>query len=724
MEALLERLLTRARGRCADEGWDLGRLEGLSRDWLEVFLRQGYLGLTCREALEQPDFLWLTFFASLAGRRAVEGRPPSPVEHRPDSGWMREFDYCFLNVRATALEPSATGTFVSAVKLLPVLRTKGIHLAPFFDCNFGNVYCIDSLTMPYPKTIDHELVAEGVTPDEQVRFFVDMAHLAGMVVGFDLEPHTSQFSRVVLSRPELFRWVRLNAERTGTVPADQRKLHTRPVQEEILVQVRAIVSAALAAEGLETVEQPGADPAAIRRAHGTALRMLIERGIWTLPSGTWGGVGLPKFVRYDTKDDYPVFEYRNAEGDDHAEHAFGMLTPFRFYDNLPLNELPGGGYLPKAAKPGADETDATTKKKAEEKKEDKTDGKLRLKKSQLPIINDEVVDWFADVFPGVQDRYGFDFVRLDYVDHVFDAVLEEDPTVPVSDRCIPEVLRRVIARARERRPWTGAMAERMGMDVLEYGGIGFDLLLGIDILTPMHAEALSGILAFSHEQAALSRSGKPVASVQWSVDTHDSGNPLFWTRPIGEVVGSDGMLLRQFVARFATPGPMRRPAYECMGNQDMSVGLFHCNNNDSSLRWVGDRDHCRCYHAIEDAALRFGGLLRQGGASWWIPDQDWFAWAVDTAPGADGWRGRLICVVATERKYATLKEAAADTVPLPVVPSLELDAGRDWDRPVREVYEVLLDGSGFERPMPLIGGRRFRTGGLRPRSFRLYLVRG
>lgn len=186
----------------------------------------------------------------------------------------------------------------------------------------------------------------------------------------------------------------------------------------------------------------------------------------------------------------------------------------------------------------------------------------------------------------------------DYVDHEFDSVMKEEPSLPIADRGSPSVLKKVIARARRSKPYIGAMAERLGTDVREYGSIGFDLLLGADILRPIDAEALTQVLSFSRTITNTTSVENRHASVLWVVDTRDSGHPLFWARPIAEVVGSQGMLLRQFVARFATPGPDIRPKYECVGNQDMSTGHHKAINSEVSLEWVGDRRHCRLYHAL------------------------------------------------------------------------------------------------------------------------------
>ena len=711
----LNYILTSSRDKCSSLGMNPSDLEKLAENYLSAFYERGYVGLTNREALEAPDYLWFYFYKRLyddkvnyfSSREDLPDyrEPYSPVVDENDSSWMKEKDFIFFNVRATSLDQTQAGTFISALKLLPVTRSKGLHIAPFFDCNFNNVYCIDSMNTVSPAVVDSDLESAGISGEEQVEFFIDMAHMAGFVAGFDLEPHTSQFSRVVLNNPEHFRWVKLNKKRTATIPSSMKKLMSDSEQRKIHNEVEAIVGRFLKNAGLKSLEGKGTSYESMKKVHGEIINELISQGIWTLPSHTWGGVGLPEFKEYNIQDNYPAFDYRNEKGEDHSGHAFGMLTPYRFYDNLPVNKLPD--------------------------------------EKHLPVLRQETIEFFSNLFPQVQKRFGFDYVRLDYVDHVFDSVMETHGKLPVSDRVIPVVLERVLSKAREGKPYIGGMAERMGTDVIEYGSVGFDVLLGCDILSPVSTQTASGTMMFSKELESLKAqvdslhssdkakklswnlgSHKQMATVPWSIDTHDSGNPLFWTKPISEVIGSSGMLLRQFLARFGTAGSVRRPMYECMGNQDMSHGLFKANNEEASLSWVGDRNHLRLYHAIEDLYQRFSKLLHNGWTTWWDPREEYCVWAVDTHQGDDGCRGRLVCIIALERAVKNLKAAAEDTKPMPFIDSVMIDVAKDWDRGIKEAHELLLDGSGYERPVPLIHGHKIESGSLMPRGYKAFLIRG
>ena len=42
-----------------------------------------------------------------------------------------------------------------------------------------------------------------------MKCFVEASHMLGKTVGFDIEPHLSQFSIEALENPSLFRWIKL-----------------------------------------------------------------------------------------------------------------------------------------------------------------------------------------------------------------------------------------------------------------------------------------------------------------------------------------------------------------------------------------------------------------------------------------------------------------------------------------------------------------------------------
>src|SRR5262249_55776116 len=160
--------------------------------------------------------------------------------------------------------------------------------------------------------------------------------------------------------------------------------------------------------------------------------LLRRRGLWTIPGHTWDGAGLPDYIGMHAVDEYPQFEYLDRHGKDHREHAFGMLTPVRTTDGLPVNVMPD----PRSV-----------------------------------TIHQPGVDYLASIAPSLIARFPFDFVRMDFTDHVLDSVLDDG--TPISDRPTPHLVRAIAARLRRDHPSTGFMAERMGWDIEAHVELGF-----------------------------------------------------------------------------------------------------------------------------------------------------------------------------------------------------------------------------------------------------------
>jgi len=118
-------------------------------------------------------------------------------------------------------------------------------------------------------------------------------------------------------------------------------------------------------------------------------------------------------------------------------------------------------------------------------------------------------------------------------------------------------------------------------------------------------------------------------AVTYAVDTHDTGDPFLWGTPLIQKVGSEGVLLRQFLARYLSAGLARRPKYEVMGVQDMSYGLYESNVTEKNLTWVGDENHTLAYHFIEDIYATHKGCISNATITrrevndrhaWWVID--------------------------------------------------------------------------------------------------------
>jgi hypothetical protein len=97
------------------------------------------------EMLDLPDIVIVLFYTFMYNKLNLESKElfhRAKIEQNPK--WMIESDFCFINIRALGKEVSETGNIIDAVKVIPPLRVSGIHLAPFFECSYGIIYCQDS----------------------------------------------------------------------------------------------------------------------------------------------------------------------------------------------------------------------------------------------------------------------------------------------------------------------------------------------------------------------------------------------------------------------------------------------------------------------------------------------------------------------------------------------------------------------------------------------------
>lgn len=548
---------------------------------LDEYRARGCLRRTCRALLEYADGVMIAFYAALELDGAAAWTAPA------DSGWMADADFCFVNIRATGLG-DAPGNFIQAAKLLPALRADAIHLAPFTDYDFHVIYALRST-----QTISERVVhpALKLSPEDQLRALVAAAHLLGKAVGYDLEPHVAQFAKTVLMHPELFRWLKLSPDRSSLAWGLSNDAMLEEVhQQRITGEVRALVSQTLRDEGLDDLEAVETDSRETR-AHKQAvyyalIGALIERGCWTIPAQSWSADGVPAFAGYNHAHNYPLFDYRGRGGEDLSHAAFHILTPFKFYTGMKTNQ-------PLAA----------------------------------PQVFAPALDYFCGIFARWRDQFGFDFVRYDSADHIFDSI--DDDSQPLSDRPSPQVLGTCIERARTTdKPYIGSLAERMGNEIEPYAGLGFDLILGDDMLQraadPWFIEKC---FRLDESLAALNAGRSTRFAVTFAVDSHDTGSPAFWGEPLVKIAGAGGMRARHFLSRFGSAGAGRRPKYEVMGSQDLSYGLYDANVTENNLVWIGDDACNRSYHFLEDVYERYKAVIATGEIAqrhiqpeyaWWL----------------------------------------------------------------------------------------------------------
>ncbi|OHD15281.1 MAG: hypothetical protein A2Y38_10725 [Spirochaetes bacterium GWB1_59_5] len=542
------------------------------------------LATTQTALLRSSDAAIAAFYALLETTRP-------PVESRckrSDSSWILESDLCWINVRACSID-DVPGSFVRAAKLLPAVTSDAILLAPFHPTQFDLSYAPETMTIADPALADPVLAAAGISPENQLRAFVAACGLLGKSVGYELLPYASQFSRIAMERPRLFRWVALDDTREGLEHADPEFPYRAEDRLRDADLVSSIVATAKEDYGIPVFRRHEDDTveilAAKDRAYYSAIRLCIDHGLWPVPAHARNGVGIPAFLRYDGGNDFPVFSYRDADGSDIGEDAYSIVAPFAFYDDMPTNSAP----------------------------------------TNTIHRNQDAIDYYAHVFTYWRDSFGFDFVRYNAVDRIFEESLDEEGCVPASDRPSPEILKTAIMASRDGAPGTGAVASRKGPELEDYAELGFDLNMGNEALRRIDAPLVHDALALYDRLVARAEDKRP-ASVCFSIDVPESGAPRLWGSALSRVMGPERMRLRHGAARFLSVGRGRRPMFETMGFQDGSIGLYEAGLSIRGLEWADDKAFAVGYASIERLHKRMKSFLAaayiaerhvEPGYAWW-----------------------------------------------------------------------------------------------------------
>ena len=549
------------------------RVYSQSQTLFEQYLQHGYFpNCLLREALSLPEATGILFFNRLYRHAELTGiRPPSPLQDQPDDTWMSHSGYCFVNVRATGALPSVTGNFINATRLLPLLRVRAIHLCPFFESVFGIVYAQDSFAIVSDKVVHAQYEALGVSRYDQLRYFIDCCHLLGKAVAFDLTPHTSGFSKLCLDRPELFRWLRFDPEynglQAGQTVDDQ---YDEACQKTFIDHIRSLARQVCDEYELPGLENTESDPAKINAVKEQVMTVLRSYGYYPVVPHTWNGVGLPGLKSYDKAGNYPIWDYRDAEGNDQSAHGIGIHASFKFNTGLVANASPY--YDP-----------------------DKRD----QWRSQ-PWA--ETWDYLGELFPRMHREYGFDFLRIDYVDHVFEGAVEKDgEEIVLCEQLSPGVLRSIARAAKRAFPAAGMLADHVGHDIDLYRTAGFATIWGWEAMAPVDAHNMRQIFDLNRKLAAWHSETPGYGTVAYTVDIHDTGHPEILGKELPDRDDRAVVALRHFLARFSTAGIGSRPKYETLGSQDLSGGIYRANNEEVSLTWSDDRAAMTAYHLIEDA---------------------------------------------------------------------------------------------------------------------------
>ncbi|MCX8131039.1 MAG: hypothetical protein N3I35_13200 [Clostridia bacterium] len=616
-------------------GWTLDKAVSKANELYAEYKCKGCIqSLIYLEALELPEIVGILFFNLLfQDVKLKDGRPESPVADEVSDNWMNHSDYSFLNIRATGKEIDTTGNFIDVVRILPLLRVRALHVAPFFESILGIVYAQNSFSIVSDEVTHMEFEKRGMSRYDQVRYFIDCCHILGISAGVDLVTHTSAFSRVAMDKPYLFRWIRFSPDNNTLYNNETiEQQYTREKQEEMSRHISELCGRILNEEGLDSFEDTNVPIELNRKAYLNALKLLRKNGYFTMIPQTWNGAGAAAFKGFYHEGGYPVWNCCDINGKDQTEHSYGAHAAFMFHYNMMPNQLSF-----------------------------QITGKLGDCKT---VPNDEAVSFLSEFFPRMHRTYGFDFLRIDYVDHIYSNLWNENgEEIPICDSLTPAQISEISQKAKECFPAAGVLADHVGNDIWRYRKAGFTIILGSEVGLPISAQNLQWSLKFNPTMEMQNGPSGEGGTVLYPIDTHDMANPFFKGKELPEREGSEGIQLRHFFSRFCTAGVGNRPKYEVIGNHDASCGIYRANIKSESLKWGNHWGLYRSYHFIEDVYESLKERLESARVAVYGVSRDFCWWRIDSTKENVCWIA--VTWIGTEYKASDEEEEITLSIQLP-----------------------------------------------------------
>ncbi len=130
---------------------------------------------------------------------------PSPISQTKNTNWLKKPSMVGVNVRTI-------GSFWNLIKYALTLpnHISSIHLLPIWECGvvaslYGMAsWCINS------EFFDSDFAVQFPhlnSADKQLKVVVNLLHLMGKTVGYDVVPHTDRYSEITLANPFYFEWL-------------------------------------------------------------------------------------------------------------------------------------------------------------------------------------------------------------------------------------------------------------------------------------------------------------------------------------------------------------------------------------------------------------------------------------------------------------------------------------------------------------------------------------
>lgn len=390
-----------------------------------------------------------------------------------------------------------TGKFIDWLKCLITLDCGNekfgilpttLYLIPFFKREFDCAYLPKSSEVSPNLQDDNLMKFLGLDAAQQVKLFIELAQLCNHPVIYDILPQTARFSKIVLSKPYVARWMDINeliSNISGYLNAlcvqimqkrtykDQDVINVQKLyienlkgnekkynQEEQKIvdeiesdikeyKILASYKMSFAQKQDELQKKAEEIIKSVAKKHvkteedienqDEITSALIKAGLWTMPGGAWCSAGVPVFDKMSKGRKYPLYKHYNFKGEDVTHFAnLDCQTPYYFY-HFELNRY-----------------------------------------------NGDVIDFYINYTNKLQEEFNFDGFRVDHIDHIVDEVSQNKKGQPLSYRIPSKVLGKVNSTIKKRVPYFATLAEYMLWDgyFKEYHkDMKFDLLWGDDIVS-------------------------------------------------------------------------------------------------------------------------------------------------------------------------------------------------------------------------------------------------
>ena len=389
-----------------------------------------------------------------------------------------------------------TGKFIDWLKCLITLPTGNeelgvlpdtLYLIPFTVREFDCAYLPKSSEVSEKLQDDNLMKFLGLDATQQVKLFIQLAQLCNHPVIYDILPQTARFSKIVLSKPYVARWMDIfelmdkiieYVEQISTKLINEEKYKTNEIQttkdkyidilkggnkrysameqriaddiEEQIKEYKILLSYNMSFANKQE-ELTKRVQEVIDRVAGSHVKSeediknqdeitkaLIAEGLWTFPGGAWCSAGVAVFDKMNKGRQYPLFKHYNYKGEDVTHFAnLDCQTPYYFYQ------------------------------------------------FETNKYNENVIDFYTNYLEKLQEEFNFDGFRVDHIDHIVDDFSQDKKGRPISYRIPSKVLGKINSKMKKKIPYFATLAEYMLWDgyFKEYHkDMKFDLLWGDDIV--------------------------------------------------------------------------------------------------------------------------------------------------------------------------------------------------------------------------------------------------